>query len=114
MASACVVALELVVDLCGCLHLFFKAVRADQRSGAVHLIEIADLIGDGEICRSVVKLLTDKLLAEYGSKLFCGDRLKRIAVEERRGLFLHIGAHIVPSVRKLAFFKIDFVGNCFF
>ena len=81
MAAACVISLEFVVDLRGCLHLFFKAVRADQRSGALHLIEVADLVGDREICRSVVELLTDKLVAEYGGKLLCSDRLVSVAVE---------------------------------
>jgi hypothetical protein len=109
MASTCIVTLKLIIDLCGSLHLFLKAVRADQRSGAVHFIEIANFLGDREVRRGIVKLLTDKLVAENGRKLLCRDGLVSLAVEKRRGLFLHIGADVVPSRRELAFLKIDFV-----
>ena len=50
MASACVIALELIIYLCRRAELFLKAVCSDEGRGAVHFVEAAYLLGNGEIC----------------------------------------------------------------
>ena len=49
MAAGGVVALELVVDLRRGAQRALQAVGADERGGAVHFIELADLFGDVDV-----------------------------------------------------------------
>ena len=113
VAAGGVVALELVVDLRGRAEFFLKAVRAHQRRGAVHLVEIADLVGNGDLARVVVQLLTDQLVAEHRAQIVEAHRRARGGVQQRGGLLLHVGAHIVPRARQFLFGQIDFVRDFF-
>ena len=113
MGAAGVVALELIVDLGGGLQLFLQAVCTDQRSGTVHFIEAQDLLGNGEISGVLIHLLLCQLGAEHVGQLLCRHGLTRCGVQQRSGLVLHIRTEIVPSLRHLAFFQVDLVGNLF-
>ena len=62
-----VVALEFIIDLGGRIEQLFKAVRAHERRGTVHLIEIPDLFGDLDKLILIVELLIDALLAEHAA-----------------------------------------------
>ena len=62
-------ALEFIIDLCRGAELFLEAIRAHQRRRAVHLVEIADLLRDGDIRRVVVQLLLDQLVTENGAQI---------------------------------------------
>ena len=110
MAAARVVALELVVDVRGGLQLLFEAVRADERRGAVHLVEILDLLRDRDIGVLIVQFLSDQLLAEDAAELFGGHGLMRAGIEKGSGLVLHVRPDVVPGGRDLVLGKIDLVG----
>ena len=65
MAAAGVVTLELVIDLGRRVEIPLEAVRPDQRRGTVHLVEISDLVGDGDERVGVVELLPGEFGAEH-------------------------------------------------
>ena len=114
MASAGVVALKLVVNLCGSVQRLFEEVRSDQGRGTVHLVEVLDLLGNVDVSVGGVELLSDELIAEYGSQLLGGHRLVSSRIEQRRGLVLHIRAYVVPFGGNFAFVKVCLVGDFVF
>ena len=75
MTAAGVVALEFVIDLCGCAELFLQTVGADKRRRTVHLIEIADFLRNLEVRRIIIQLLRHQLLAENAGELCRRHRL---------------------------------------
>ena len=109
VAAAGVVALKFVINFRRRVQLLFKAVRARQRRGTVHLVEVQNFLRNRNFARVVVQLLLHELLAEHVLQLLGGHGLQRLRVQQRRGLFLHIRAHIVPIFRHLIFGQIDFV-----
>ena len=114
MAAAGVVALELVVDFRGSVESLLEEVCADKRRRTVHLVEVLDLFGNVDISVGVVKLLRDKLVAEYGSEILSGHGLEGSGIEQRSRLVFHIGAHVVPLCGNLVFVQINFIRDfCF-
>ena len=113
MAAGGIVALEFVIDLRRGSELFLEAVRAHQRRRAVHLVEITDLLRDGDIRRVVVQLLLDQLVTENGAQIVKAHGLAGAGVHERRGLILHVRADIVPILGHLRLRQIDLVRNVF-
>ena len=113
VASACVVALKLIIDLCRSAKLLFQAIGSNKRRRTVHLVETENLFGNVKIRCVVVKLLLDKLVAENGTEVFKSHRLMSAGVEKRSRLVLHIGTNIVPLLRHFLFIKVDFVRNFF-
>ena len=111
MGTGGVVPLKLVVNLGRGLELLLQAVGPDQGGGAVHLIEIPDLLGDGDVGGVVVQLLLHQLLAEHPAQLLGGHGLEGTRIQQGGGLVLHVRAQVVPSLGHLAFFEIDFVGD---
>ena len=114
MGAGGVVALELVVDLRRGLQLLLQAVGPDQGRGPVHLVEIADVVRDGDVGRGLVQLLPDELVAEDGLQILKGDGLARGGIEEGGGLVDHVGAEIVPCLGHLIFGEVDLVGDFVF
>ena len=113
VAAGGIVALEFVIDLRRGSELFLEAVRAYQRRRTVHLVEIADLLRDGDIRRVVVQLLLDQLVTENGAQIVKAHGLAGARVHERRGLILHVRADIVPILGHLRLRQIDLVRNVF-
>ena len=109
VAAARVVALELVVDVRGGLQLLFEAVRADERRGTVHLVEILDLLRDRDIGVLVVQFLGDQLLAEDAAELFGCHGLMCAGIEKGSGLVLHVRPDVIPGGRDLVLGEIDLV-----
>ena len=109
VAAARVVALELVVDVRGGPELLFEAVRADERRGAVHLVEILNLLRDRDISVLVVQFLGDQLLAEDAAELFGCHGLMCAGIEKGSGLVLHVRPDVIPGGRDLVLGKIDLV-----
>ena len=114
VATAGVVALELVVDLGGGAELLLQAVRSHKGRGTVHLVKLFDLRGDLNEARVVVQFLLDKVFAENGSEVRLGHRLHSSGVDEGSGLILHIGADVIPRLGHLVFFEINLVRDHFF
>ena len=103
VAARGVVAFEFVVDMRRSAQLLLKAISPDERRGTVHFVEVMNFVWDFNKPVVVVKLLSNQFFAEYGRELFGGHRLKCPGIEQRRRLYLHIGADIVPVLRKLVF-----------
>ena len=91
-----VVALELVVYLRGRAQCLLEKVRSYKRRGTEHPVEIAYLLRNREERRMVVKLLLDEIVAKHRRKVVGRARLEGGRHDERRGLFLHVRAHVVP------------------
>ena len=106
-----VVALKLVVDFRRRVQLLLQAVGPDQGGGAVHLVEVPDLLGDLKIGGAVIHFLLHQLGAEDALQLLGGHGLERSGVEEGGGLVFHVGPEIVPGAGHLVLGEIDFVGN---
>ena len=113
MAAGGIVAFKLVIDLRRCAELFLQAVGPDQRRRTVHLVEIADLLRDGDIRRVVVQLLLDQLVTENGAQIVEAHGLAGAGVDQRRGLVLHVRADVVPILGHLRLRQIDLVRNVF-
>ena len=113
MAAGGVVALEFIINFCRCAELFFEAVRAHERRRAVHLVEIADLLRNGDIRGVVVQLLLDQLVAEYRAQIVEAHGLAGAGVYQGRGLCFHVRADIVPILGHLRLRQIDLVRNIF-
>ena len=71
VTAAGVVAFKLVIYFRRRAQVFLEAVGAHKRSRAVHFVEIADLIRDGDVSVGVIELLLNKLIAEHMAELFC-------------------------------------------
>jgi hypothetical protein len=106
-----VVPLKFVVDLRRGLELLLQAVGPDQGGGAVHLVEVPDLLGDLKIGGAVIHFLLHQLGAEDALQLLGGHGLERSGIEEGGGLVFHVGPEIVPGAGHLVLGEIDFVGN---
>ena len=113
VAAGGIVAFKLVIDLRRRAELFLQAVGPDQRRRTVHLVEIADLLRDGDIRRVVVQLLLDQLVTENGAQIVKAHGLAGAGVHERRGLVFHVRADIVPILGHLRLRQIDLVRNVF-
>ena len=114
MASAGVVALEFVINLCRGSQRLLQTVRPNQRRGTVHLIKVKDLVRDIDICRIIVKLLLDQLVTEHRTQILISHGLQGRGIQKRRRLVLHVGSHIIPLSRHLILIQIDFVGDLLF
>ena len=113
MASAGVVALEFVVNLCRSAKLFLKAIGSYQRRRTVHFVKIENLIGNVEISRVIVKLLLNKLVAKNRTKIVKAHRLVRAGIEKRCRLVLHVCTNVIPLLRHFLFIEVNFVRNFF-
>ena len=111
MGTAGVVALEFVVDLRRSLELLLQAVGPDQRGRTIHLVEILDLLGDGNVGVFVIQLLLHQLVTEHAAKLLRGHGLVGAGIEQRGRLVLHVRPDIVPCLRHLRLFEVDLVGD---
>ena len=110
VAAGGVVALEFVVDLGRGLELFLQTVGPDQGGGAVHLVEVPDLVGDGDFPGVVVQLLADQLVAEHGAQILVAHGLAGGRVEQRGGLVLHVRTDVVPGAWAVSLFgQVDLV-----
>ena len=107
VATAGVVAFELVVDVRRGAKRLFQEVGADERGGAVHLVESQDVFGNFEVGGIVVEFLLDELVAEHGLQVFESHGLAGTRVQERCGLFLHVGTDVVPCLREFVFFEVS-------
>ena len=76
VASACVVALEFVVNLCGSVKSLFKKICSYKRRWTVHFIEVLNFFRNVNVCVCIVKLLVNKLITEHGSKVCVCHRLE--------------------------------------
>ena len=103
MAAAGIVTFKLIVDMCGSVQLLFQAICTDKRCGTVHFIKIDQRFGDIDIGRGVIQLLTCQLLAEHLAHGFQRNGLHGAGIDERRGLFLHVRAHVVPLTGDFVF-----------
>ena len=108
-----VVSLKLVVDVRRGLELFLQAVGPDQGRGAVHLVKVPNLLGDGDFRRVVVQLLADELVAEDAPQILEAHGGPGAGIQQGGGLVLHVGPDIVPGGRQLLLGEIDLVGNFF-
>ena len=111
VAAGGVVALEFIIDFGRCLELFLQAVGPDQGRRTVHLIEIPDLLGDVDIGGDVVQFLLYQLLAEHRLQVGGGHGLMGARMQQRGGLVLHIGPHVIPGLGHLVLFQVDFIGD---
>ena len=106
-----IVALKLVVDLGGGLEILLQTVGPHQGRGPVHLVEIPDLLGDGDLLGVVVQLLTDQLVAEHRPQVVEAHGRAGGGVQQRGGLGLHVCPDIVPILGHLVFGEVDLVGD---
>ena len=111
VAAAGVVALELVVNLCGSAQLLLQAVCSYQGRGPVHLVKIPDLLGDLKIGGGVIQLLLHQLLTENRCQIRRSTGLPGCRIQQGCRLVLHVRPQVVPSRGHLAFVQIDFVGD---
>ena len=103
MAAGGVVALKFIVNVGRGPELLLQTVSTHQRRRTVHLVKIADLLRDLNICRRLVQLLTHQLIAENMTQLVKRHRLFRCRIDQRRRLVLHVCANIVPIFRHFFF-----------
>ena len=96
VASGCVVAFELVIDMCGSSECFLKAVGPDRGRRSVHLVEVLDFLGNLDETCVVVQFLLHQLLAEDSLQLLCRHGLESAGVEKRCRLVLHVRTEVVP------------------
>ena len=108
-----VVALEFIVNMRGRAEFLFEAVGADEGRGAVHFVEIADRLGDGDEASVVVEFLGDEFVAEHVAEFLGGHGFARGGVEHGRLFFLHVCAHVVPVFGHFGFAEINFIGDIF-
>ena len=106
-----IVALKLVVDLGGGAQGLFQAVGPYQGRGTVHLVEIQDLLGNGDLPVIIVQLLADQLVAEHRAQVLKAHGLSGAGIQQGSGLDLHVSPDIVPCLGHLVFGEINFVGN---
>ena len=106
-----IVALKLVVDFGGGAQGLFQAVGPYQGRGTVHLVEIQDLLGNGDLPVIIVQLLADQLVAEHRAQVLKAHRLSGAGIQQGSGLDLHVSPDIVPCLGYLIFGEINFVGN---
>lgn len=111
MGAGGVVTLKFVVDFGGGLQLFLQAVGPDQGGGAVHLVEVPDLLGDLKEGGVVVQLLLHQFLAEHAAQLLRRHGLVGARVQQGGGLVFHVGADIVPRSGQFVLGQINLVGN---
>ena len=109
MGAGGVVALKLVVDLSRGVQRLLQIVRAAQRRRTVQLIHIEHRLGNINVAGVVVQLLADQLFTEHGSQLLRRHGLERTRIQQRGGLVLHICPDIIPCLRHLTFFQINFI-----
>ena len=72
MASAGIVALKFVIDLCRGLKLFFQTVGAYEGGGTKHPVKIADLFGDLDVGCGIVHLLCRQFVTKDDGKILGG------------------------------------------
>ena len=106
-----IVALKLVVDFGGGAQGLFQAVGPYQGRGTVHLVEIQDLLGNGDLPVIIVQLLADQLVAEHRAQVLKAHGLSGAGIQQGSGLDLHVSPDIVPCLGHLIFGEINFVGN---
>ena len=111
VAAGGVVALELVVDLRRGLELLLQTVGTHQRRGPVHLIEVADILGNLKVGGGIVHLLLHQLGAEHTAQLLGGHGLQGAGVQQGCGLVGHVRANIVPIFGHLILGQVDLVGD---
>ena len=111
MGAGGVVALKFVVDFCRGLKLFLQTVGPHQGRGAVHLVKVPNLLGNGDLPGVVVQLLADQLVAEHGTQVVKAHGSAGAGIQQRGGLVLHIGPDVIPGFRHLILGEIDFVGD---
>ena len=111
VGAGSVVALKLVVDLGGGAQGLFQAVGPHQGRGPVHLVEVQDLLGNGDLPVIIVQFLTDQLVAEHGAQVVKAHGLSGAGIQQGGGLDLHVGPDVVPCLGHLVFREIDLVGN---
>ena len=114
MAAAGVVSFKLVINFRRRLQLFFQTICPYQRGRTVHLIELPDLLRDIDVGIRIVQLLLYQLIAKYPPQLLKRHGLQRTGIQQGSGLILHIGPHIIPLLRHLILFQIDFVRDFLF
>ena len=54
MAATGVIALELIINLCGCLQFFFQTICTNQRRWSVHFIKIQNFLWDVDVSSIVI------------------------------------------------------------
>ena len=113
MASACVIALKLIIDFCRCLQFFLQTIRPHQGRGPVHFIKILDFLRNGNISRSVVQFLRNQFIAENPLQFFRSHGLQGTRIQKRRRLILHVCTKIVPAGGNFIFLQINFIWNFF-
>ena len=104
-----VVAFELVVDLRRGLELFFQAVGADEGRRTVHLVEVADLLGNRDVAVFIVQFLRDELFAEDRGQFLGGHGFHGAGVQQGSRFVLHVGPDVIPCLREFVLVKIHFV-----
>ena len=111
MTAGGVVALELIVDLRRGLKLLLQAIGPYQRRGTVHLIEVANVLGDLKIGGGIVQLLLHQFGAEHTAQLLGGHGLECGGVQQRRGLVGHVRPDVIPIFGHLILGEVDLVGD---
>ena len=107
MRTRSVVAFELIIDVCRSAEGLFEEVSANERRRTVHLVERADVFRDFDVCGIVIEFLLDEFIAENWLQVFESHRLAGTRVQKRSGLLLHVGADVIPCLRKFIFVEIS-------
>jgi hypothetical protein len=96
----------------GAEHLL-EGIGADDRAGAVHLVERPDAVGDGDEGVFAVEFLIGQLAAKQRQQFIARDGLQRAGVEHRVGLVRHDGLEVQPRLGELVFGQENLVGYGF-
>ena len=109
MASAGVVSLKLIINLCRSAQFLFQAVSSYQRRRTVHFVKIAYILWNFDISRMIVKFLLNQFTAENNGKLFSSHRLMCCRIKKRGRFVFHIGPQVVPCLWHLGFIKVNLI-----
>ena len=104
MTAACIITLELVVNLCRCAEFLLKAICTNEWRRSVHFIEIKDFFRNINIWCSIIKLLLYKLVTENMTEFIRSNRFQCSRIKKRSRFFLHISTNVVPLLWEFIFF----------
>ena len=111
VGAGSVVALKFVVDPGRGAQGLFQLIGADQRRGAVHLVDLLDGLGDVHIGRRAVQLLAGQFLAENGGQVVHCEGLEGGRVQQRVRLLRHGRPQVEPLLGHLIFGEVQAVGD---
>jgi len=98
-----------IVNFCGCVKGFLKAVRSKQRRRPPERVDVEDFLGDADPAL-LAYFLPDELRGKDGGQVLGGYGLARGRVQLRRQGRRQVRDEVVPGLGQFRFAEVNLVG----